>query len=170
VGNIDSESWSGVGEPRLRAAAGWAPLCAHGQVCRQSPGGGRGGGGGRGREKGSDPGRGLLRIDASKPELVPACISPCFPIRHSSCTWQLRTWKKTGDTAPASCSFSSYFDFQLLCLNISHLPTNAELQVLMGFLVSLANPDQLVIELPLVSGFAGATFLWIYVYIFNFIF
>lgn len=150
VGNIDLEKWSGSGEPGLWAAAGWAPLCAHREVFMLSPWGGGG------REKERDPSGGLLR---SKPEMAPECISPHFPGCHSNCPWELR-WH-----SPTSHSFSSYFGFQLHCLNISHLPTNGQLSVLMSFLVSLANPDSLVIELSLVSGFAGTAFLWRYIFI-----
>lgn len=37
MGNIDLEMWSGIGEPRFGAASGWAPLCAHRELCMLSP-------------------------------------------------------------------------------------------------------------------------------------
>lgn len=74
------------------------------------------------------------------------------------------------DTSPTSHSFSSYFTFSCTVCNISHLPANGQLRVLMSLLVSLANPDSLVIDLSLVSGFASTEFLWRYVFIYTFIF
>lgn len=81
---------------------------------------------------------------------------------------RLSASKKTGDTplTLTSKSISSYFGFPLLHPKASQLHINGELQVLISFLISLTNPDQLVIELPVVSEFAGTAFLWkLFIYI-----